>query len=339
MKDSSFPSPKEKIEELGQRVDRLRHALLDPDTLRRLLPIRARLLPQRSMKPDARAREARFRAASPAYERALADINAFAGQTRVIELDTLTWWVPILNPDDEADVQRYVAGQDFPYRVITQTREVAIGGLMLDLGGNNGRMAVPRAILGDVTAVYCAEPDPLNYMCLVRNVSDNHLAGLVLPDWVAIGSESGTARLERARTAGGHRVINDGRVSKGETIDVPVFTLDAWVERLEIDLQDVSFVKVDVQGSELHVLRGASRVLASRHIPWQMEIDPPLLARRGVDLDELYGTLAEHFTHFVDLNKQVATARVQPTSEMASRLGYIAGRSDGRTDVLLFSLE
>jgi len=52
----------------------------------------------------------------------------------------------------------------------------------------------------------------------------------------------------------------------------------------------VSFVKVDVQGSELHVLaapRGARR----RHIPWQMEIDPPLLARRGVELDELYGPL------------------------------------------------
>jgi len=28
MKDSSFPSPKEKIEELGQCVDRPRHALL-----------------------------------------------------------------------------------------------------------------------------------------------------------------------------------------------------------------------------------------------------------------------------------------------------------------------
>jgi len=40
--------------------------------------------------------------------------------------------VPILNPDDEADVQRYVDGQDFPYRVITQTREAAIGGIMLE---------------------------------------------------------------------------------------------------------------------------------------------------------------------------------------------------------------
>jgi FkbM family methyltransferase len=222
--------------------------------------------------------------------------------------------------------------------VITQTREVAIGGIMLDLGGNNGRMAVPRAVLGDATAVYCAEPEPLNYACLVRNVSGNHLGGLVMPDWVAIGSRNGTVSLERARTAGGHRVIDAGRVSKLETVEVPGYTLDTWVERLGIDLEDVTFVKVDVQGSELHVLEGASRVLACKHIAWQMEIDAPLLARRGVALDALYGMLAGHFTHFVDLSKHVATPRLQPIADMTARLAYVGGGKDGRTDVLLFSL-
>ena len=48
--------------------------------------------------------------------------------------------------------------RDFPYRVILQTREVGLGGLMLDIGANTGRMAVPRAILGDVTAVIAPSP-------------------------------------------------------------------------------------------------------------------------------------------------------------------------------------
>jgi len=58
-------------------------------------------------------------------------------------------------------------------------------------------------------------------MCLVRNVFRQSSCRSVLPDWVAIGSQNGTARLERARTAGGHRILEDGRVSKAETIDVP----------------------------------------------------------------------------------------------------------------------
>jgi FkbM family methyltransferase len=339
MKPTSIANPKEKIEELGKRIDRLHRSLLDPDVLQGLLPIKAGLLPRRMRAAEARAREDRFRAAAEPYVRTLADDSAFAANMRAMQLDGLRWWVPLLRPDEEADVQRYMRHQNFPYRAITQTREVALGGIMLDLGCNNGRMAIPRAILGDVTAVYGAEPDPLNYACLVRNVRDNHLSGIVMPDWAAIGSENGVVRLGRAKHAGGHKVIGAAATARGETVDVPSFTLDSWIDRLGIASEDIAFVKVDVQGSEMAVLRGAARVLQQRHIAWQMEIDPPLLAERQLTTDDLYATLREHFTHFIDLNRQLTGPRVQPTSEMTTALSYILETSDGRTDVLLFSVQ
>jgi FkbM family methyltransferase len=339
MKPTSIANPKEKIEELGKRIDRLHRSVLEPDVLRGLLPIKARLLPHRMCAPEARMREERFRAASESYVRTLADDLAFAANTRAMALDGLRWWVPLLRPDDEADVQRYMRHQNFPYRVVTQTRELALGGIMLDLGCNNGRMAVPRAILGDVTAVYGAEPDPLNYTCLVRNVRDNHLSGIVMPDWVAIGAGSGVVRLDRAKHAGGHKVIDASATARGQTVDVPSISLDGWIEKLGVAVEDVSFVKVDVQGSEMAVLRGASRLLQQKHVAWQMEIDPPLLAGRQLKAQDLYDTLAAHFTHFIDLNRQLAGPRVRPTTEMTSALAYILDATDGRTDVLLFSME
>lgn len=273
---------------------------------------------------------------SRAYATTLADQAAIEPSARKVDLAGLNWWVPLARPDDEEYVRQYLAKQDFPFRTITQTREVALGGIMLDIGANIGRMAIPRVILGDVEAAYCAEPEPLNYACLVRNVRDNHLCGLVMPDQVAIGSADGSLLLEK-RTSGGHRVIDPGTRTRRDTIEVPALTVDSWIARLGLDARAVSFVKVDAQGSEVHVLRGASRLLACRHVAWQLEIDPPLLASRGCTADELFAHVSQAFTHFVDLRRDATGPRVRPVGELRDALAYILDAPDGRTDIIAFS--
>jgi FkbM family methyltransferase len=335
---SSTTDRKTRVERLEQKIDSLHRTVLEKAVLQGLLPIRARVAALRSAAPDARQREQRFREASPAYAREIANAESLASSTRVISLDSLTWWVPLLRPDDPTAVDRALGGQDFPYRVILQTREVGLGGLMLDIGANTGRMAVPRAILGDVTAVYCAEPDLLNYQCLVRNVRDNHLTGLVLPDHLAVASEDGVVRLERAKTTGGHRVIDQGVATTRTVTEVPALTVDSWMDRLAIAPEQVVFVKVDVQGSEVPVLRGATRLLAHRHVAWQIEIDLQAVAGRGFVEDDLFQPLRDHFSHFIDLSRRGVGDRVRSIAELTKALAYLQGGAEGRTDILLFSL-
>ena len=226
--------------------------------------------------------------------------------------------------------------QKFPYRGIAQTRELAMGGIMLDLGGNTGRMSMPRVILGDATAAYCAEPDPLNYECLVRNTLENGLNGLVLPDNVAIGATHGRAVLSRASSCGAHTLAERVR-PKGGTIEVPVTTLDAWVSRLGIDLDLVTFVKVDVQGWEGHVLAGAEQVLSRRHIAWEIEFKPVLLRRAGTEPAEMCRLLCSCFSHFTDLNKFAIGPRARPSVELPEATAYVEGSESRQTDLLLFN--
>jgi FkbM family methyltransferase len=243
-------------------------------------------------------------------------------------LDGLTWWTPHGSAGD----------QRVPCRGILQTREVAVGGIMLDLGANVGRMAIPRVVLGDVTRAYCAEPDPVTHACLVRNVLDNGLRGLVLPDQTAIGDRNGIVPLLREGASGNFRVALDPAavgVSRKKTVDVPCCTLDTWVERLQIDLDAVTFVKVDVEGFERRLVAGAARVLAHRHIAWQMEIKPTGLRAAGDEPALLYADLQRAFTQFVDLNRRAPGKRVRPVEELPDALRYI--EPDGKTDVLLFS--
>ena len=77
-----------------------------------------------------------------------------------VTLDGLSWSVPLTVPDNPALVERALRHQDFPYRVLTQTREVAVGGVMLDLGANIGRMSVPRVILA--TSPRPTAPSPIH---------------------------------------------------------------------------------------------------------------------------------------------------------------------------------
>lgn len=330
---------KRRRDELGRRIERLHRRILDTGVLRGALPMRARRLSRRAPAPDATLRERRLRETSPAYGAAADDRDPLARTTRVIAVDGLRWWVPLTRPDDAVHVERSIQHQDFPYRVITQTRELAIGGVMLDIGANVGRMSIPRIVLGDVSAAYCAEPDPLNYACLVRNARDNHLSGLVLPDQLAIGAADGVVRLVRAKSAGGHRVLEAGARSKHEVIEVPCRTLDTWVGDMGIDLEEVVFVKLDVQGSEVDVLRGAARVLSYRHIAWQIEVDLTLLQARSHQSADLFAIVRRHFTHFVDLGRHARGDRVRPIAEIGDALAYVSGGSDGRTDVLVFTLE
>ena len=276
-------------------------------------------------------REERLLQASPRYRAALeADPEGLSAVAHRITLDGLAWWFPITG--EPSVHQAWIDKQCLPYHGILRTRDLALGGIMLDLGANVGRMAIPRVILGDVMAAYCAEPDPVTFACLTKNVVENGMRGLVLPDQTALGDRDGTVRLLRAGTSGGFRVVPD---SSANTVEVPCSTLDTWVERLGIDLEAVTFIKVDVEGYERRLVAGACRVLERRHIAWQMEIKPAGLRAVGDSPQALYDALEPAFTHFIDLNRRATGALVRAIAELPAALSYI--EPDGKTDVLLFS--
>ncbi len=328
------------VQELRQRVQRLRRHVLEPGALRAQLPYRLPMVRRLAARPDVSARHEGFSKASRAYACAVEAAGAPLPSSRTTTLDSLQWWVPLTRPDDPVLVERAMKHQDFPYRAIAQTRDVSIGGAMLDIGSNIGRMSVPRVVLGDAAVAYCAEPDPLNFSCLVRNALDNGLRGLVLPDQVAIGAAEGTVRLLRGKSAGGHRVLAEGAPSHGEIVEVPCLPLDVWVERIGVDLDEVRFIKVDVQGYEVDVLRGAARVLSRLHIAWQMEVDLGMLGARGVDArTDLYPLMQQSFTHFIDLNRNQLSDRIRPIACLPEALAYVTAGSKGRTDVVLFNLD
>jgi FkbM family methyltransferase len=324
---------------LRRRLDvrRQRALAMQPDeaVLEHILPLRhAAML---AANHDGReTRESAFAARSVSYSDALANADQTPAPAERVVLAGLTWWVPLEADDTEGIAHRLGARRRLPLAEILATRELAVGRAMIDIGANVGTTSIPRALLGDFSWVYAIEPDPLNYVCLVRNIVSNGARGLVLPDRVAIGDRNGEMTMHVRRSGTHHLVTRAEHVNENERIVVPCLTLDTWVDRIGIDLSDVGFIKSDTQGWDARVLTGAQRVLERRHIAWQIEFSPPMLERSGTSVAEVFALLERHFTHFIDLRRE-AGARVRGTQELRASLEEVGSARRRYTNLLLYN--
>ena len=81
---------------------------------------------------------------------------------------------------------------------------------------------------------------------------------------------------------------------------------------------------------------GAERVLAQRHIAWQIEFSPAMLDRSGKSVDELFRLLEGHFTHFIDLRRE-GGARIRRTQELRTSLDHVGSARRRYTNLLLYN--
>lgn len=133
------------------------------------------------------------------------------------------------------------------------------GGHVLDVGANVGYTACvfARAISAGFS-VHAFEPEERNFERLKRVVARRRLLGRIVPVRAAVGDEDGIATLRlNPSHPGDHRIV--GAPERGGAA-VPILRIDRYVEAE--NLAPVKFVKIDVQGHELAVSRGMSRLIA-----------------------------------------------------------------------------
>lgn len=138
------------------------------------------------------------------------------------------------------------------------------GGTAIDVGANVGMHALTLArIVGSSGTVVAFEPNPAARMRLEQNVALNGF-GHVRIDARALGDERVRSTL-RVPAAGSAEACNQGMASlvaletPHDLVEVDVAPLDAIAGEFRVDRVDV--VKIDVQGYEVHVLRGMSSVI------------------------------------------------------------------------------
>lgn len=199
-------------------------------------------------------------------------------------------------------------------------------GALLDVGANIGTTTCGLARRFERTLAF--EPEPRNFELLQRNVRQNGLAGRVTALPVALSDHDGVADMGISDVnSGDHRIGVHGRA---RSVSVPLRRLDDVIESQGVAPEAVRLWWQDTQGHELHVLRGAPRLLAAR-APLLVEFWPAALQAQGADPAEMLALLASHYRRFYDL----LDPRPRPVSELGTLLDRYVG-SHAETDLFLF---
>lgn len=218
---------------------------------------------------------------APLFRRALDVLIArHASEPTVIEGGPLEGIVLELDPRANKDM---VIGR-FEPEVMTALGELLEpGALAFDVGAHLGYgTLVMAAVAGAGGRVWSFEPDPEMFSTLRRNVDGNRSERFaeIVPVHAALGAQEGRATFARGETSGtGHLTGN------GEGLEVEVTTLDAAADRYGIP----AVVKIDVEGGELDVLRGGSRLLEEGQTRFVIEGHSPALDRECRSLLERFG--------------------------------------------------
>jgi FkbM family methyltransferase len=139
------------------------------------------------------------------------------------------------------------------------------GEIVVDVGAHIGLYSLIAAKkVGPSGKVIAIEPDPENFRILRKNIVLNQSMNIDALECAAYSAKE-RLKLFLPELEQGRTIFNTVMQDRGKTsvsfLEVEANTLDNILESKNI--KEVNWIKIDVEGAELEVLKGASKTLAS----------------------------------------------------------------------------
>jgi FkbM family methyltransferase len=131
------------------------------------------------------------------------------------------------------------------------------GMVYVDVGANIGSHAINAArVVGEKGRVFAFEADPETYRILQKNIDLNQLGNIILRQ-TCVSDNSGSVTFYKHKDSAKSSIVDRGEKT---SVVLPADRLDNLVQSdTRIDI-----LKIDVEGAELNVLRGAQQIFEER---------------------------------------------------------------------------
>jgi len=173
------------------------------------------------------------------------------------------------------------------------SRFLKSGMTFFDIGANQGFYTMLGSKrIGSQGRVFAFEPAPTEFNKLRKNLLINRCRNVVSEPY-AVGTYEGFTEfylcLEHQGSFSSIRQPADDVISKKKLIEVPITTLDGYVHRNNIS--SVDFIKIDVEGGELDVLKGGGEVIDRLRPIIMCEIEARRTQQWGYDTGKIFELL------------------------------------------------
>lgn len=155
----------------------------------------------------------------------------------------------------------------FVYEAYNQGFGIKEGEIVIDVGAHVGVFTIKASeAVGEKGLVVAIEPDPNNLALLKKNIRINGCNNVIVIGKAA-GSSKGKAKLYLHAISWGHSLYG----KRPDFVEVEVDTLDNIASQLK--LKKIGFIKINAEGAELEVLRGAEKIMDLPDVKLSIEAD------------------------------------------------------------------
>ncbi|HOW10425.1 MAG TPA: FkbM family methyltransferase [Bacteroidales bacterium] len=148
----------------------------------------------------------------------------------------------------------FISGDQESYKTDAFLKYFTPGSIFFDIGAHIGYYSAIGAMLNDGKGhVYSFEPRPMNAGFFRKHMKKNGFTNVTLFE-AAVGEKDGFVQFDTAHGSATGRVSSDG------DLKVKQVSIDRMVGDGELPSPD--FIKIDVEGGEIDVLKGLTGVVA-----------------------------------------------------------------------------
>ena len=190
-------------------------------------------------------------------------------------------------------------------------KHITPNSLVIDVGANIGIYTnVFNKSVGKAGKVVAIEADPINAASVRRRFFSVPSVEVIES---AASDQSGICRLQQ------DPYNPAGHVIGAEGIEVSSITLDEIVERTSLPL---SFIKIDVEGAEPLVIKGAAKSIKKYLPTMYIEYSPDRITRLGGDPTALLKTLCE-FGYQLFSYQSSSALSIEQINQQSLKRGYV----------------